>query len=156
MSAPSPTARRWYKPQVLRPPRRCADNGNYALRIEQPVRAAGDQSSAQVQNQIRQRSQAIFHVIAEKIQKPHVADQVQPTSVEEHAGKKREPYLARIGIQCQRTLNFHRSEKYILNDLVPPAPQLVAECLVGQCAPGQIHAGKPTIVAATPSAAWTK
>jgi hypothetical protein len=51
---------------------------------------AGADATEQVENQVRNRAHAVFDIRTENPEEPHVADDVQPSAVEKHAGEKRE------------------------------------------------------------------
>src|SRR5947208_10691497 len=55
----------------------------------QVVQIDGRKSAHQVVEQIAALTQAVLNVVAEDPQRPHVADQVQPTAVQEHGAEHR-------------------------------------------------------------------
>jgi len=68
---------------------------------------AGTDSAEQIEEQVRQWAHAIFDVCAKNPEKPHVADDVQPAPVEEHAGEQwNERLRERVAMAGERELNF--------------------------------------------------
>ncbi len=53
------------------------------------MRDSGGESTQQIKDQKAYRSHAVFDVVAEDPQRPHVADNVYPATVQEEARKKR-------------------------------------------------------------------
>ena len=53
------------------------------------MRKARDHAGEQIKEQEAQRSHSVFDVVAEDPQRPHVADEVRPAAMEEHAGDER-------------------------------------------------------------------
>jgi hypothetical protein len=53
----------------------------------------GKPSAKKVKNQIPEGSQTIFHIVAEDVERPHVAEEMQKTPVEEHERDKGQDLL---------------------------------------------------------------
>ena len=83
-----------------------ADNGRGAGRIDAPMGSAGDQPAQQVKKQVTEGAEPVLDVVAEEPEEPHVAQQVHPTAVHEHAGQQGESDLAWVGSQFELLL-FH-------------------------------------------------
>src|SRR5207253_9912397 len=57
--------------------------------VEDRVDDPGAKSAEQIKQKVSEMAQAVFNVVAENPQVPHVADQVQPAAMQEHRGEKR-------------------------------------------------------------------
>src|SRR5437868_10250401 len=68
---------------------RCSHGGHGRLGVGEPVCETGEQAREEVEDQEAARSHAILDVVAEDPEHPHVADDVGPAAVKEHAGEKR-------------------------------------------------------------------
>ncbi|VTR65990.1 hypothetical protein DESC_40021 [Desulfosarcina cetonica] len=70
------------------------DGGNTGAGIEDQLGHARSQAAEQVKDGIARRSQSIFDIVAEDVEKPHVADQVHEPAMQEHEGEKGDQFLA--------------------------------------------------------------
>ena len=61
-----------------------ANAGDYDVVIDAGVDEPGSEAGQQVEHQEPAVSQAVFHIVAEYPEVPHVANQMQPTAVQEH------------------------------------------------------------------------
>jgi Mg2+-importing ATPase len=71
------------------PALRAADAGHDGVAVEHDVRQPGGDPTKQIEYQISRRAHAIFEVVAEDVQCKHVAEQVKPAAMKEHAGDER-------------------------------------------------------------------
>ena len=53
------------------------------------MHAGGDEAAAQIERQVTKVAEVIFHVVAKNPQCPHIEDQMQPGSVQEHGAEQR-------------------------------------------------------------------
>src|SRR5690606_2240782 len=65
--------------------------GNLAQAIGEVVSQACADTAQQIEQQVADRAHAVLDIIAKQKQPPHVANQVHPTAVQEHAGEQRPP-----------------------------------------------------------------
>jgi hypothetical protein len=72
-----------------------ADGGDSRVEVQQNVAGPGSNAAEQVEQQVAERPQLIFHVVAEDIQRPHVAQDVPDPAVQEHERDKGEKLLRR-------------------------------------------------------------
>ena len=64
-------------------------------------------------------AEPILHVVAENPKKPHVADDVKPAPVQEHARKKwKESFQWRVAVPLKRELNVRRRERKGLDECI--------------------------------------
>src|SRR5437868_10870431 len=68
---------------------RCSHRRDGGLGVREPVGEAREHAREKVEDQEAARSHAILDVVAEDPEHPHVADDVGPAAVKEHAGEKR-------------------------------------------------------------------
>lgn len=65
-----------------------ADGGKGGHGVELQVRDAGGDAARQIENREAQRAHAVFDVVPEDPDRPHVADNVPPSAVQKHAGEE--------------------------------------------------------------------
>jgi hypothetical protein len=54
-----------------------------------------DESAEKVKKDEAKTSHPVFHVVSKEEQEPHIPDQVQPTTMQKHAGEKGNPGIYR-------------------------------------------------------------
>src|SRR4051794_9078592 len=59
--------------------------------IRERLSGCGRQSAEEVKGEIADVPHRIFYIVPEDPEEPHVADQVEPATVQEHRGQRREP-----------------------------------------------------------------
>ena len=78
--------------------------------IKQKVSDPGGNAAYQIKQQIPERPHLIFHIIAENVQKPHVAEEMPESAVQEHEREKRKKLLAGRKIGCDMRVGV--SDRY--------------------------------------------
>src|SRR5262249_41744363 len=73
-------------------------------------RQSGAQAAGQIEEQVTKVAEAVFNVIAENCQAPHVEDQVEHGAVEEHGSKQRKQGLGRGLCACQPGIYVSRDK----------------------------------------------
>ncbi len=58
------------------------------MRINRILSQARDQTGRQIEKQIAKMAKAVFHVITEDDQGPHIKNQVQPSAMQKHRSKE--------------------------------------------------------------------
>ena len=81
----------------------CADGRHGAVPIEVDVSSVGCQSAEQIKDQEPRAPDGGFDVIGKDPQEDHIADQVSPAAVQEHAGEQGEQVLAPDCLSRHRT-----------------------------------------------------
>ncbi len=64
------------------------DGGKGGHGVELQVNHAGGDAARQIENREAQRAHAVFDVVPEDPQRPHIADDVRPSAVQKHAGEE--------------------------------------------------------------------
>ena len=65
------------------------------------MRHPGGDPADEIKYQVAQRSQPIFHIVPEYIQRPHIAEQVPETAVQEHKGYESDNLLLGAEISAE-------------------------------------------------------
>jgi len=67
-----------------------AQGGNGQGRFEKVLQQRRADAAQHIEEQIAQRAKTVFDVIAKDHEKPHIADEVIPTAMQEHVGEERQ------------------------------------------------------------------
>src|SRR5262245_47468892 len=85
-------ARAWIRQEIrYKHARNCAagaDAGNDGVDVEDSVNDSGADAAKQIEHEIREMTETVFHVVAENPEVPHVPDQMHPASMQEHGCQK--------------------------------------------------------------------
>lgn len=74
-----------------------ADHRQRARRARGQLRRRGADAHQQIIKEVPQMPQAVFDVVAEDVQKPHVPEHVSPPAVQEHRAEDARPLAERVG-----------------------------------------------------------
>ena len=75
------------------------------------MRDARANPAHEIEKQIAEWSELVFDVVPENPEKPHVADDVEKSAMQKHAGEQRQERLQRgVAVSFESQLNVRRSE----------------------------------------------
>ena len=62
------------------------DGGNGRIHVQKQMRQARSETAQEVEQEIPKRSQAVFDIVAKDVERPHISQEMQKTSVKKHEG----------------------------------------------------------------------